>query len=57
MQTDPIKTSATTTDKHPSGLTWERWEWPFKTPEERKQIQQWYDRKAGNYEFDPSIPF
>jgi len=26
---------------HPSGLTLERWNWPFKTPQERLQIQRW----------------
>ena len=26
---------------HPSGLTWERWHWPFKTPQERLQILRW----------------
>ena len=28
----------TSKDMHPSGMTWERWEWPFKTPEERKLV-------------------
>lgn len=49
--------SKPTTDKHPSGLTWERWNQPFKMPHERKMIQQWYERKYSNYEFDTSIPF
>ena len=26
---------------HPSGLTLQRWNWPFKTETERKQIQEW----------------
>ena len=26
---------------HPSGLTWERWHWPFKTQAEREMIMQW----------------
>ena len=32
------KSSKTNKDMHPSGMTWERWEWPFKTPEERKLV-------------------
>lgn len=43
--------------KHPSGLTWERWEFPFKTPEERALIQQWLMKKDCQNEFDDSIPF
>jgi len=31
-------------DKHPSGLTWERWEWPFKTPQERQLVAKYFDR-------------
>jgi len=27
---------------HPSGLTMERWNWPFKTSEERKLVQQYF---------------
>lgn len=27
---------------HPSGLTLERWNWPFKTPEERKKVAAWF---------------
>lgn len=39
---------------HPSGLTWERWHWPFKTPQERLQIQQW----LALHDLDnPAIPF
>lgn len=26
---------------HPSGLTWERWHWPFKTQAEREMIMRW----------------
>lgn len=26
---------------HPSGLTWERWNFPFKTPAERELIAKW----------------
>lgn len=28
--------------RHPSGLTLERWNWPFKTPEERKKVAAWF---------------
>jgi hypothetical protein len=31
-------------NKHPSGLTWERWEWPFKTPQERQLVAKYFDR-------------
>jgi hypothetical protein len=37
-----------TQDKHPSGLTWERWEWPFKTPEERVLVAQWFRKEQRN---------
>ena len=39
---------------HPSGLTWERWNFPFKTPQERLQIQQWLALTDLN---NPAIPF
>ena len=29
------------TKLHPSGLTWERWHWPFKTQAEREMIMRW----------------
>lgn len=45
------------TSKHPSGLTWERWNQPFKMPHERKLIQQWLQRKKEGVVFDDSIPF
>lgn len=39
---------------HPSGLTLERWNWPFKTPQERLQIQRW----LALHDLDnPAIPF
>lgn len=51
------KTCAATT-KHPSGLTWERWRNPFKMPHERKQIQQWLQKKQGNeFDQDTANPF
>ena len=31
---------------HPSGMTQERWDWPFKTPEERKLVVKYYKEKA-----------
>lgn len=52
------KTSATTTDKHPSGLTWERWKQPFKMDFERKMIQEWLQKKQGSeFDNDPKNPF
>jgi len=42
------------TEMHPSGLTMERWRFPFKTPEEREKIRQWM---ALNNINDNSIPF
>lgn len=39
---------------HPSGLTWERWNFPFKTPEERLKIMLWLHPKEI---FDNSTPF
>lgn len=30
--------------KHPSGLTQERWDWPFKTPEERKLVVKYFKK-------------
>jgi len=41
---------------HPSGLTQERWEWPFKTEEERAMIQAWLEGKPKDL-LDDSIPF
>lgn len=29
-------------NKHPSGLSQERWEWPFKTPEERAIVAKYF---------------
>jgi len=37
-------TTQTHTSRHPSGLTWERWEWPFKTPQERQLVAKYFDR-------------
>jgi len=47
MNQDSTKTSAGTIDSkelHPCGLTWERWYWPWKMPQERAMIQQWKER-------------
>ena len=33
-------------DKHPSGLTWELWNWPFKTPEERELVREYFARTS-----------
>lgn len=29
---------------HPSGMTWERWRWPFKTEAERKLVMAYNKR-------------
>lgn len=29
---------------HPSGMTQERWDWPFKTQEERKLVVKYYEK-------------
>lgn len=39
---------------HPCGLTWERWHWPFKTPQERAVIAAWLAVTDVN---NGSIPF
>lgn len=31
---------------HPSGMTQERWDWPFKTPQERKLAAKYYQQHA-----------
>lgn len=31
-------------DKHPSGLTQERWDWPFKTPQERAIVAKYFKK-------------
>jgi hypothetical protein len=28
---------------HPSGLTLARWDWPFKTPQEREIVRRWIE--------------
>jgi hypothetical protein len=30
--------------KHPSGLTWQRWNWPFKTQAERKLVAAYFEK-------------
>ena len=42
---------------HPSGLTLERWNWPFKTDAERKQIRAWLQKDIPKDLLDDSIPF
>jgi len=32
-------------ERHPSGMTLFRWNWPFKTPEERKLVVKWYAKE------------
>jgi len=41
---------------HPSGLTLERWNWPFKTDAEREQIRLWKEGTPKDL-LDNSIPF
>ena len=33
-------------EQHPSGLPLERWNWPFKTPEERELAAKWLAKEA-----------
>lgn len=33
------------TEKHESGLTMERWNWPFKTQEERQKVLAYYNKE------------
>lgn len=44
---------------HPSGLTYERWNWPFKTEQEKEIVRTYlYPPTVSSYEFDESIiPF
>jgi hypothetical protein len=35
-------------DKHPSGLPWERWNWPFKTTDEKVLAAQWFRKEQRN---------
>lgn len=53
-------------DKHPSGMTWDRWRAPFKTPEERELVIRFnrkQDRKEAKQSFEafysslPEAPF
>jgi (p)ppGpp synthase/HD superfamily hydrolase len=30
---------------HPSGLTMRAWNWPFKTPEQRKKVATWFKKQ------------
>lgn len=33
-------------DKHPSGLSWEKWNWPpLQTPADQKLVKQYYDKQ------------
>lgn len=41
-------------DLHPSGLTMERWRFPFKTPQEQEMIRRWL---AVNNLDSNAIPF
>ena len=39
---------------HPSGMTWERWRWPFKTEDERKLVIA-HNRKSRKAEKDRDL--
>lgn len=41
---------------HPSGLTLERWNWPFKTAAERLLVQAWINGKPKDL-LDENNPF
>lgn len=41
---------------HPSGLTQERWDWPFKTETERLLVRSWLEGIPVSL-LDDSIPF
>lgn len=43
-QTQRFQYQISRTSLHPSGLTWERWEWPFPTPQEREIIARYFKR-------------
>lgn len=30
---------------HPSGMTMRAWNWPFKTPEQRKKVAAWFKKQ------------
>ena len=44
LQTQRFQYQINRTSLHPSGLTWERWEWPFPTPQERQLIARYFKR-------------
>lgn len=47
---------------HPSGMSLARWNWPFKTPEERELVARWYAKEQRRQRKDqldnlPEAPF
>lgn len=47
-------------EMHPSGLTMARWQWPFKTPAERKLVAAWFakqDKKTKPVRSTEPAPF
>jgi hypothetical protein len=45
---------------HPSGMTQERWDWPFKTPEERKLVVKYFNklaRESKQNKVDPALVY
>jgi hypothetical protein len=57
MQNQTKTSAETTKELHPSGLTMERWNQPFKMPHERKMIQEWLQRKSGQDVNNSGTPF
>jgi hypothetical protein len=44
------------TVNHPSGLSWERWNWPFKTPQEREVVAKWFSKQTNKEIEDLGAP-
>lgn len=45
---------------HPSGMTWEQWNWPFKTAEERRLVTKYFqeiEKENRNGAGIPDAPF
>lgn len=32
-------------EMHPSGMTMQRWNWPYKTPQERELVAKWFKKQ------------
>ncbi len=44
MQSPETKAPSSTPSMHPSGLTIERWQWPFKTLQERQLVAAYFKK-------------